>query len=204
MTCSFALPYALKSRRLAGVSEVAPGWWSHELHVTVPTELDNTVQAWLRRSYQLMGMQERLKDSSRRRARDSRRRGGAAEHPRAPVGASTRPRPNRLKGRIPVAKWKRGRQVLRWGLRAFLALVVVAAALIVSDSLHGRRCGEEDLQGQVVQMPGEWLQFVETGRQTRGQVLAGAVRPAYPDPGAWKMLVKIPAPIGRLFGYREC
>jgi hypothetical protein len=76
MTCAFALPYPLRSRRLARVSEVAPGWWSHELRVTAPTELDETVQTWLRRSYQLMGMQERLKGFSRRKARSSRRKDG--------------------------------------------------------------------------------------------------------------------------------
>jgi hypothetical protein len=98
MTCTFALPYPLRSRRFVRVSEVAPGWWSHELRVTAPSELDGTVQTWLRRSYHLMGMQERLKVSSSRKARNSRRRDGAAEQPDAAdeVGAlrggSRRPR----------------------------------------------------------------------------------------------------------------
>jgi hypothetical protein len=65
MTCAFALPYALRSRRFAKVKEVAPGWWSHELRVAEPAGLDAQVQAWLRRSYRLMGMQGRLKARTR-------------------------------------------------------------------------------------------------------------------------------------------
>jgi hypothetical protein len=49
------------------VSEVVPGWWSHELQISDPRELDREVQGWLRRSYRLMGMQERLKSKSRRK-----------------------------------------------------------------------------------------------------------------------------------------
>ena len=60
MTCASALPYALRSPRFVKVVEVAPGWWSHVLRVVEPRELDGDVQAWLRRSYHLMGMQERL------------------------------------------------------------------------------------------------------------------------------------------------
>jgi hypothetical protein len=65
MTCAFAMPYALRSRRFAKVKEVAPGWWSHELRVAEPAGLDAQVQAWLRRSYRLMGMQGRLKTRTR-------------------------------------------------------------------------------------------------------------------------------------------
>lgn len=61
MTCAFALPFPLTSRRFTKVAEVAPGWWSHELRVSEPAELNAEVQAWLRRSYRLMGMQGRLK-----------------------------------------------------------------------------------------------------------------------------------------------
>jgi hypothetical protein len=61
MRCNFALPYALRSPRFVRVSEVVPGWWSHELRVSDPRELDAEVQGWLRQSYSLMGMQERLK-----------------------------------------------------------------------------------------------------------------------------------------------
>jgi hypothetical protein len=62
MTCNFAMPYPLESRRLSKVSEVVPGWWVHELRVVEPAELDRQVQGWLRRSYRLMGMQGRLGD----------------------------------------------------------------------------------------------------------------------------------------------
>jgi len=61
MTCSFALPYPLRSRRFVRVAEVAPGWWSHQMSITDPRQLDDQVQAWLRRSYRLMGRQGRLK-----------------------------------------------------------------------------------------------------------------------------------------------
>jgi hypothetical protein len=61
MSCSFALPYPLRARRFVKVAEVVPGWWVHELRVAKPKELDAQVQAWLRRSYRLMGMQGRLK-----------------------------------------------------------------------------------------------------------------------------------------------
>jgi len=60
MTCSFAFPHALQSRRFTKVSEVVPGWWVHRLRITDPAELDDEVQAWIRESYRLMGMQERL------------------------------------------------------------------------------------------------------------------------------------------------
>ena len=60
MTCSFSLPYPLRSRRFVEVAEVVPGWWVHQLELTEPAQLDAQLQAWLRRSYRLMGMQERL------------------------------------------------------------------------------------------------------------------------------------------------
>jgi hypothetical protein len=61
MTCSFALPAPLRSKRFAKVEEVAPGWWAHRLRITDPSQLDEQVQAWLRESYRLMGMRERLR-----------------------------------------------------------------------------------------------------------------------------------------------
>ena len=60
MTCAFALPHRLSSPRVARVEEVVPGWWVHRLRIADPAELDGEVQAWLRESYRLMGMQERL------------------------------------------------------------------------------------------------------------------------------------------------
>jgi hypothetical protein len=62
MTCAFALPHRVSSPRFARVEEVVPGWWVHRLRIAVPGELDGEVQAWLRESYRLMGMQERLAD----------------------------------------------------------------------------------------------------------------------------------------------
>jgi hypothetical protein len=60
MTCSFALPRPLASRRFTRVEEIVPGWFVHRLRVTDAGQLDDEVQAWIRESYRLMGMQERL------------------------------------------------------------------------------------------------------------------------------------------------
>jgi hypothetical protein len=60
MVCSFALPAPLKSRRFMKVEEIVPGWWVHRVHITDVAELDDELQSWLRESYRLMGMQERL------------------------------------------------------------------------------------------------------------------------------------------------
>jgi hypothetical protein len=70
MTCGFAMPMALRSPRFTRVTEVVPGWWSHQLRISRPEDLDAEVQAWLRESYRLMGMQGRLKvrDSARKHA----------------------------------------------------------------------------------------------------------------------------------------
>jgi hypothetical protein len=61
MTCSFSMPTPLASPRFVKVEEVAPGWWVHRLRVSRPSELDAEVQRWIRESYRLMGMQERLR-----------------------------------------------------------------------------------------------------------------------------------------------
>jgi hypothetical protein len=73
MRCNLALPYALRSPRFTKVSEVVPGWWSHELRIEDVRELDAEVQGWLRRSYRLMGMQERLQSESHGKHRPARR-----------------------------------------------------------------------------------------------------------------------------------
>ncbi len=56
-------PRPLTSNRFVRVEEKVPGWWSHRLRVTEPGQLDGQVQAWLRDSYRLMGMQGRLNRS---------------------------------------------------------------------------------------------------------------------------------------------
>jgi hypothetical protein len=80
MTCAFALPRPLRSRRFVKVEEVVPGWWSHRLRITDAEQLDDEVQAWLRESYRLMGMRERLRKSRRGQGGgvlgESRDRGG--------------------------------------------------------------------------------------------------------------------------------
>jgi hypothetical protein len=60
ITISFALPWRVRSRRFAGVAEVAPGWWAHRLRIADPAEFDAELRGWIRESYRLMGMQERL------------------------------------------------------------------------------------------------------------------------------------------------
>lgn len=60
MTCTFAMPSPLRSSRFAKVEEVVPGWWVHRLRITSLAQLDNEMQSWLKDSYRLMGMQERL------------------------------------------------------------------------------------------------------------------------------------------------
>jgi hypothetical protein len=66
MTCAFALPTPLRSARFVKVEEVVPCWWVHRLRVQEPSELDAQVQRWLRKSYRLMGMRERLPPRPRR------------------------------------------------------------------------------------------------------------------------------------------
>jgi len=66
MTVTFALPQPIRSSRFARVYEVVPGWWAHRLRITEVKQLDAQVQTWLRRSYRLMGMQERLHEPSSR------------------------------------------------------------------------------------------------------------------------------------------
>ena len=61
MVCTFALPYGIDSPRFAGVEEVVPGWFVHTLVATDPDEFDGEIQAWIRDSYKLMGMRERLR-----------------------------------------------------------------------------------------------------------------------------------------------
>jgi hypothetical protein len=61
MTCSFSLPRPLASARFVKVEEVVTGWWVHRLRISEVEQLDAQPQGWLRRSYRLMGMQERLK-----------------------------------------------------------------------------------------------------------------------------------------------
>lgn len=69
MTCSFVLPYRLRSPRFVDVREVVPGWIVHSLRVTDPAELDDEVGDWIRAGYRLMGMRERLERKGRRARR---------------------------------------------------------------------------------------------------------------------------------------
>jgi hypothetical protein len=61
MDFSFALPTPVTSIRVLKLQEIVPGWWIHRVRAVVPYELDDEVQEWLRESYRLMGMRERLR-----------------------------------------------------------------------------------------------------------------------------------------------
>jgi Domain of unknown function (DUF5655) len=71
MVCTFALPSRISSQRFSKLTEVVPGWWVHELTITEPLQLDDEVQEWLRESYRLMGMRERLRPSVRSASHES-------------------------------------------------------------------------------------------------------------------------------------
>ena len=64
MICTFALPKPVRSRRVMKVEEVVPNWWVHYLRITDVRQLDDQVQAWIRDSYRLMGMRERLRSAA--------------------------------------------------------------------------------------------------------------------------------------------
>jgi len=83
LAIAFALPEPLASPRFAKVEEVAPGWWAHRLRITEPSQLDRELARWLRESYRLMGMQERLARAPARPARAGTGSGSAARS-RAP------------------------------------------------------------------------------------------------------------------------
>lgn len=61
MDFNFALPTPVQSVRVLKLEEIIPGWWIHRLRAVVPQELDDELQEWLRESYRLMGMRERLR-----------------------------------------------------------------------------------------------------------------------------------------------
>lgn len=68
-----------------------------------------------------------------------------------------------------TAKW---RSVLRWGLRLAALIVVVIAGLVMADSLHKRQCrGAASHKGESYELMGERLTFLNTGRETNGEVL---------------------------------
>jgi hypothetical protein len=69
MIAGFSMPHALRSRRFERVKEVVPGWWVHRIRFTRLDQLDDELQRWLRQSYRLMGMRERLDEAARRRSR---------------------------------------------------------------------------------------------------------------------------------------
>jgi hypothetical protein len=69
ITCGFAMPYPLRSRRFVKVEEVVPGWWTHRLDITDFSQIDEELQSWLRESYRLMGLRDRLAGNARKISR---------------------------------------------------------------------------------------------------------------------------------------
>ena len=54
-------PSVSSSTGKVSVVEAAPGWFSHDLVVSDPSQMDDEFAAWLTRSYHLMGMKRRLR-----------------------------------------------------------------------------------------------------------------------------------------------
>lgn len=84
MICAFAMPGPLRSRRFTKVEEIVPGWWGHSLRITEVDQLDAELQAWLRQSYRLMGLQQRLTRRGARHRGRSRRPSTSRRRPRIP------------------------------------------------------------------------------------------------------------------------
>jgi quercetin dioxygenase-like cupin family protein len=64
------------------------------------------------------------------------------------------------------------RTVLRWGLRLAALIVIIIVGLVISDSLHQRRCrGGVSHKGESYEFMGERLTFLNTGQETNGEVL---------------------------------
>ena len=60
MTIAFALPEPLHQPRIRKIENPSPGWYVHTMRITSPDALDDELLGWLRESYRMMGMQERL------------------------------------------------------------------------------------------------------------------------------------------------
>jgi hypothetical protein len=69
MTIAFGLPTPRKSPRLSKVEEIVLGWYGHWMRITDLKELYGELLGWLRESYRMMGMQERLRNRGARKRR---------------------------------------------------------------------------------------------------------------------------------------
>lgn len=67
------------------------------------------------------------------------------------------------------SKFKRLAQWCVWGIAI---LIVASAGLIIADSFHSKTCPDPILEGKVIQIPGERMQFLDSGREADGQVLS--------------------------------
>jgi mannose-6-phosphate isomerase-like protein (cupin superfamily) len=75
------------------------------------------------------------------------------------------------------------RKLGRWFLWALGAVVLVAVGLAVADTVRTRSCPAGDFRGRVVQIPGERMEFLETGVETDGRRLSfDTIREPFEDP----------------------
>lgn len=74
---AFSLPYPVRDPRFMKAYEIVPGWWFHRQTITRRAQLDAKLQAWLKESYRLMGMQERLRAAPTKARPTARRAPGS-------------------------------------------------------------------------------------------------------------------------------
>ncbi len=67
------------------------------------------------------------------------------------------------------SKFKR---LARWFLWAIAILTVTVGALVISDSLHTKTCPDPVLKGKVVHIPGERMEFLNSGNEADGYVIS--------------------------------
>src|SRR6266536_1662963 len=64
------------------------------------------------------------------------------------------------------------RSLAKWAFRILAITVIVAVGLVFADSLHERKCrGVASHKGKSFEFMGERLTFLNTGQETKGEVL---------------------------------
>ena len=71
----------------------------------------------------------------------------------------------------------------RWFLWGIGSLLVICVGLIIADTLHAKTCPDPTLVGRVVQIPGERIEFLDSGHEAGDQVLSlNVIREPSDDP----------------------